>query len=308
MSASPAMLWQTFYSEYRTSSPGQSAGGQTDTLRVLHPGQLSETWNAYPLHPAGNVSFPGSPVLVRSSADRAGNSLNLDVTPFSDNQPGHLGAGLVVDIPGKTSQVSGSYAVYQDGAKIASGNAVKATGGFGDVQVHAPLSGKPSLVKFVLTASRASAQYPQSATSHDVWTWHTRPQAGATIPAPWLCDFSGLPAKDRQCAVQPMITLGYHVAGLGPDGTTAPGKQSVAITAGHIQLAPRIPVATASVQVSIDGGKTWQPAEVTSPGVGRFVASFTAAGGAAVSLWVTARDSAGNGLSETILGAYRTSS
>jgi hypothetical protein len=175
--------------------------------------------------------------------------------------------------------------------------------------VHATLGSKPSLVRFVLTASRASAPYPLSATSHDVWTWHTSPQPGATIPAPWLCDFAvGPAAKDRQCAVQPMITLGYHVAGLGLDGATSPGKQSVVITAGHIQLAPRIPVATASVQVSIDGGKTWQPAEVTSQGAGRFLASFTAAGGAAVSLRVTARDSAGNGLTETILGAYLTSS
>jgi hypothetical protein len=88
----------------------------------------------------------------------------------------------------------------------------------------------------------------------------------------------------------------------------AHGKQSVSITAGHIQLAARIPVAGAAVQVSVDNGSTWQPAEVKSLGAGRFLASFTAAGGATVSLRVTARDSAGNSLSETIPGAYRTSS
>lgn len=310
VSASPRMLWQTFYSEYRTISAGQTPGGQTGAFRLLRGGQrLTQTWGAYPLHPGTNVSLPDTGLfLVRSSAARAGNNLSLDVTPFSDNQPGHLGDGLAVPFPGKVHQVSGSYAVYQNGVKIAGGNAVKATGGFGDVQVSAALSPKPSLIKFVLSASRASAQYQLSATSRDVWTWHSRPEPGATIPAPWLCDFAAVPpGQDRHCAVQPMMTLGYSVAGLGPDGATKPGQQAVTITAGHIQLAQRTPVTGAGVQVSLDGGRTWQPAKVQSLGGGVFRATFTAPPSAKVSLRSTARDSAGDGLTETILAAYQTS-
>jgi len=245
---------------------------------------------------------------VRSSAARAGNDLSLDVTPFTDNQPGHIGAGLSVPFPGNVNDVSGSYALYQDGVKIAHGSAVKATGGFGDVQVSAALAAKPSLIKFVLSTSRASAQYHLSATSRDVWTWHSQPEPDATIPAPWLCDFAPVPpAKDRHCAVQPMMTLGYSVAGLGPDGATKPGRQAITITAGHIQLAPRTRVTKAGVQVSFDGGKTWTQAKAHPLGGARFGVTFTAPASAQVSLRSTARDSAGNGLTETILGAYQTS-
>jgi hypothetical protein len=308
VSTSPPMLWRTFYSEYQTIKAGQTPGGQADAFRLLHAGQrLTQTWGAYPLHAGSNVSIPGTGVLVRSSAARTGNTLSLDVTPFSDNQPGHLGDGLAVPFPGKPRQVSGSYAVYQNGAKIAGGNAVKATGGFGDVQVSAALAAQPAVIKFVLSASRASAQYHLSAASHDVWTWHSRPEPGATVPKPWLCNFAaGQPGQDRHCAVQPMMTLNYRVAGLSPRGSTGPGHQAVTVTAGHIQLAPQVPVTQAAVQVSFDGGKTWQRVEVRPLGGGRFRATFTAPPSAQVSLRTITRDAAGNGLTETILNAYQT--
>jgi hypothetical protein len=309
ISAGPAMLWRTSYSEYRTVAAGQAPGGQTSAARLLHAGQrLTRTWGALPLHPAPNVVFPHTgALLVRSSATRAGNELSLDVTPFSDNQLGHTGAGLIDEFPGKINDVSGSYALYQNGTKIAGGDAVRATGGFGDVQVSAALAARPSLIKFVLSASRASAHYHLSATSRDVWTWHSRPEPGATIPAPWVCNFaSGAPATDRRCAVQPMMTFRYHVAGLGPDGATTPARQAITLTAGHIQLAPRTPVTRASVHVSFDGGKTWTQAQVRPLGGGRFGVTFTAPASAQVSLRSTARDSAGNGLTETILDGYKT--
>jgi hypothetical protein len=61
------------------------------------------------------------------------------------------------------------------------------------------------------------------------------------------------------------------------------------------------------VQVSLNGGKTWQAARVTAAGAGRFDVTFTAPRSAQVSLRVTATDRAGNSLAETILRAYRTS-
>ena len=303
LSASPAMLWQSFYSAYRAISAGQTPGGQTSAFRLLHPGQqLTQTWGGYPLHPGPNVSFPGSPILVQPSADRARNTLNLDITPFSDNQPGDTGDGFDVPFPATVNQVSGSYAVYQNGVRIAGGGAP-----VGDIAlpVSAALGTAPALVKFVLTASRASSQYRLSATSSDVWTWHSRPQPAASIRAPWLCSFAtGL---SRQCAVQPMITLDYQVARLGLDGAACPGRQVIAITAGHIQLAPSIPVTRLQVQVSLNGGKTWQRAQVRPASPDRFGTTFTAGRSALVSLRVTAMDSAGNGLTETILNAYATS-
>jgi hypothetical protein len=101
--------------------------------------------------------------------------------------------------------------------------------------------------------------------------------------------------------------LDYRVAGLSQRGGTGPGPQTITVTAGHIQLAPQIPVSQAGVQVSFDGGKTWQPAQVRALGGGRFRATFAAPPSAQVSLRSTAGDSAGDGLTETILNAYQTS-
>ena len=102
------------------------------------------------------------------------------------------------------------------------------------------------------------------------------------------------------------MTLGYRVAGLSQHGSTRPGRQAVTVTAGHIQLAPQVPVTLAGVQVSFDGGKTWQRAQVRPLGGGRFRATFTAPPSARVSLRSTAHDAAGNGLTETILNSYQT--
>jgi hypothetical protein len=304
LSASPAMLWQSNYSAYRAITAGETPGGQTSAFRLLHAGQqLTQTWGQYPLHPGPNVSFPGTSLIaVEPSADRAGNTLNLDITPFSDNQPGDTGDGWDVPFPATVNQVSGSYAVYQNGVRIAGGNAPVGATALG---VSAALGSAPALIKFALTASRASSQYRLSATSSDVWTWHSAPQPAATVPAPWLCSYrTGL---NRQCAVQPMITLAYQVARLGLDGEACPGRQAIAITAGHIQLAPSLPVTRLQAQVSLNGGKTWQPAQVRPAGPDRFGATFTAGPSALVSLRVTATDSAGNSLTETILNAYGTS-
>ena len=86
-----------------------------------------------------------------------------------------------------------------------------------------------------------------------------------------------------------------------------PGRQAIAITAGHIQLAPSTPVTRLQAQVSFNGGKTWRQAQVRPAGPGPFGATFTAGPSALVSLRVTATDSAGNTLTETILNAYATS-
>jgi hypothetical protein len=308
LSAKPATLWQSEYLEYRAVFPGHTAGGQTAPFRLYRAGQhLTRTWNQYPLHPGTNVALPGTrAILVRSSADRAGNTINLDLTPFSDNQ-GHEGSGLGIEIPGTVDHVSGSFALYQNGKKIAGGNAVTATGGYGDLHVSAALSPKPSLITFVVGASRAGKQYPLSAVSRDIWTWRSRPEPGATVPAPWLCDLAAVPpSADRHCAVQPLLTLNYQVTGLTAGGTARPGRQAITITAGHIQLAPSPGVTRASQAVSFDGGKTWHPARVARLPGGRFRAVFTAPPDALVTLRTSAADAAGGSITETITGAYRT--
>ncbi len=297
LSGGTPTLWDSSYLAYQTIGKGQTPGGQTDTTRLVRGGEhLMQNWNEYPLHPAAEVTLPGNQFAYPSAA-RQGNWLSLDMTPFSDNQPGHLGDGYDIPIPGKTSQVSGAYALIQNGVVIAHGNAVK-TGGV----VGARVSTRPSKLQFVLSASRASTHYRLSPASVDEWTWHSRPEPGARVPAPWICPFGG-----RRCAAQPLITLDYAVAGMGLTGTAPAGPQAITVTAGQAQPAAGPAVTSASAQISLNGGRTWRRARVRALGHGRFRVTFTAPRSAQVSLHVTARDAGGGSLSEYILRAYRTS-
>jgi hypothetical protein len=283
LSAGPSVIWQSGY-----TSPD---GGQADGPRSYRAGQqLTRDWGAYPLHPqpdlqtlhglAATAFFPARP-----SAFRTGNTLHLDVTPFSDSDPGHLG-------PGYAAGAAGSYAVYQNGTRIARGNPARQ---ISPVQVSA----RPSLIRFTLTARRPGPASRLSAASTTTWTWHTRRRPAATVPPAWSCD--GV----QRCAVQPMMTLDYHIAGLALDGTTAAGRQVISLDVGHIQLGGHARVTRVTARVSFTSGRSWRPATITPLGHGHFRITFTGRRGAYVTLRTNATDAAGNSITETIQHAYQ---
>jgi hypothetical protein len=297
--ARPASLWSVSYWEY-----GVAVGGQYGAFRLLHAGeQLTEEWNRYPLHAAPNVLLPGSrEIFDVPSAIRAGNMLSLQIIPFSDNTYGHLGTGFSTGLT-SNYKVSGRYAIYQDGVRIAGGNAVQAARGMNDLDVQARLSPRPSVIKLVLIASRASRSFPLSAASRDVWTWPSRPEPRATLTAPWICRLTRT-GVDEHCAVQGMLTLRYFVAGLSPSGTTTPGRQQIILTVDHLAEARSSRISAVRAQVSFTGGRTWQQANVQPEGPARFSVAF-AGSPSLVTLRVTARDAAGDTITETLPAAYR---
>lgn len=101
-----------------------------------------------------------------------------------------------------------------------------------------------------------------------------------------------------------MMTLRYQVARMSMTGSAPAGRQVIRLQAGHLQLARAAHVATVSVQVSLNGGRTWQQAHLTGRR-GSYTATFTAPAGARVSLRTAAADAAGGRISETILSAYQ---
>ena len=234
LSAGPRMLWQT-----ETAGP-DFLGGQAGPIRSYRAGQqVSADWNRYPLHPEPSLATHGvtGAVPVLPSASRAGNVLTLDIAPFGDSAPGHVAGPL----SGFGFPAAGRYALFQNGRKIASGNAARAARGFADLLLTARLSPRPSVVRFTLTATRASKQFALSATSSDVWTWRSRPDTRSAVPAPWICGLTAarLPRPGRHCAVQGMLTARYRVAGLGLDGTARPGGQQIGLDISRLQLAAR---------------------------------------------------------------------
>ena len=277
------------------------AGGQSAALERYAAGQtVPDDWNAAPLHAGTNKNLIGAANLFAEipSASRSGNTLTLDVTPFSDNQPGHLGSGFEGGIFGATGKVTGSYEIDQNGKKIAGGNAALTSS---DLYAQARLSAKRSVIKFAVSASRTGRAYGLPASSRTVWTWPSARQAGTAPPAGWFCP------GGQTCVVQPMMTLEYSVPGLRLNESASPGRQVLDFSAAHLQLAAPAAVTRATVQVSQNGGKTWRTVAVAPTGPGRFRATFSDKWAGAVSLRVTAADSAGSQIKETILSAYKVS-
>ncbi len=294
-SAGTLQAWSSFYVEFLSSF----TGGLSGPFQVLSPAtQVAEDWNAYPLHPQPDVQLlpPSLGALLAQlpSAFRVGNTLSLFTTPFSDNTPGNLGfSGYFAG----SAPVTDSYAVYQNGVRIAHGNPAS---GIGPVR----LSPKPSALKFVLTAGRFGPTYPLSSASSTSWNWRSAPRPGAKVPPSWFCGSTNTFRLLRSCAVQPLMTVDYHVQGLQQDGRAPDGPQLIDLAFGHLQLASATTVTGASAQFSYNDGQTWQAATVTPLAGGRFRMAFTAPGGVDVTLRVHARDAAGGAITETILRAY----
>jgi hypothetical protein len=303
LSANHSLIWSDQY--FQQAAVFIASGGQTDAGRIFTPGErVTENWGGFPLHTAPDVNLIGaqSPQPVTVSAARAGNQVGLYVTPFSDNTPGDTGSGYA---PIPHVKFSGRYEIDENGKKIAGGGVVPHSKhefriGFGTAVRVSP---KPSVIRFLLTAQRRGSAYPLSSASRTVWTWHSAHEAGHEVPQGWVCPAS----VSRSCAAEPMMTLRYAIAGLTLRGTTPAGRQTLHVTAGHLQLVKAIPVTSASVSVSFDGGKTWHPATVTGHN-GNYTAAFTAPAAAQVSLRTSASDGAGGSITETLANAYQISS
>jgi hypothetical protein len=159
-----------------------------------------------------------------------------------------------------------------------------------------------------VTASRLGSRYLLSPSSSTTWTWRSRRAPAARVPAPWHCrtGASATAELTRQCTVQPMLTLKYQVVGMNITGSTAPGRQVIDLTVGHIQLARGAAITGARMQVSFDDGTTWHAAQVAATGHGHFRISFTAPARAFVTLRTSATDQAGGSIAETITRGYTT--
>lgn len=291
--AAPKILWQN----QTWTNLFQFSGGETDDLRVYQPGQhQSQDWNRYPLHPAQDTTLGGLSAVfpTLTSAARLGNELELYQTPWSDNQFGHLGGGFYGN---GNAATTGSYTIDQNGQRIAHGSAL-------DGIPFLKLSAKPSTITYTLHASRSGGGFQLSPSSTTVWTWRSRRRPAATVPKAWFCNYDNQFRPLRACAVQPLLTLQYLVRGQALDGRTHPGRQTVSLQAGHIQLGGPAAITGATAQVSFNDGDSWTPATVTAHGGGRFTITYSAPAGVDVSLKVSASDAHGGSITETLIRGY----
>jgi len=302
LTAGPGIQWTAFY--FLLNHEG--LGGQFDVWRAIPAAKrVIQNWNAYPLHEGYNYDLVGTSNLSPwvPSASRAGDTLTLDLNPYSDSVPGHTGVG------GEPLN-GGNYQIDENGKQIAAGNTRRRHGLFGEFGTHVTLSPRPGVVRFALSVALTGPRAPKlSAVDQTVWSWRSARQPGATLPVGWTClpTGRGIVHPVRSCAAEPMMTLGYGVAGLELNGSAPAGRQVLHLSVGHIQLAKAAAVTKASVSVSFDGGKTWHPARVSGH-AGHYTAVFTAQAGALVTLRTHATDAAGGSVTETITSAYQAAS
>jgi hypothetical protein len=138
------------------------------------------------------------------------------------------------------------------------------------------------------------------------WVFRSAPDpAAGKLPGHEQCP----PIPSQGCSYLPLLFIGYDLA-LNHDGQAQAGQSfPVTFTVTHQQGEAPPSGLSATVSASFDNGKTWTtPQAASSLGSGRFTVKIQqpALSGTSgfVSLRVTARDGAGDTVTETLIKAY----
>ncbi|WP_371661902.1 S8 family serine peptidase [Streptomyces sp. NBC_00280] len=209
----------------------------------------------------------GSP--YQQGAERIGDSILAMVPLFSDGG-GNLGA----------SMVTGGFTRLESGGRIlAEGPATE--------WLSTEVPAASAAYRLTVEASRSAADTSTSTKVAGVWTFTSaRPASGTTARLP-MSTVRFAPALSLRGTAPAGGTLTVPLKLSGPAAATGQ-------------------VATLTVKVSFDGGRTWKPLTVTTAATGtRSVSVKHPATARAVSFLVDLKDKGGNTTRETITNAYR---
>jgi hypothetical protein len=293
----------------------------------VHPGQqVTEVWNKEPLVPGpalavGNgfglagQSFQTGPFPAACTACRQDDNAFLSLTDWGDSDPGHYGIDSSYYVPAYNdlpwADVFNQMDFYRDGMLTVTSK--------GSCFLPIVGSGKPGcsmapqgldLPLLPRPASyRLDWSYPRggdpAAVTDTVWDFTSAPASGTPLSGNLQC----APDPARGCTFLPLLFLTYDLALNQANRATAGGPFQISFTVEHQQgQAPPAGV-SAIVSASFDNGTTWTaPVAATSRGGNRFTATIqqpplSSTSGFA-SLRVTAKDGAGNTVTQTIIKAY----
>lgn len=146
---------------------------------------------------------------------------------------------------------------------------------------------------------------------HTEWEYTSGRPAEDTAPEarPCLGEMFGLDATPQPCRPEPLIFLQYDLE-LGLDNTLPANRaETVQITGYYQQLDNPPTVTELTLEVSLDGGDTWQQVPTSASADSTFRATIahpalSAEAGDVVSLRVNATDDQGNTVTQTIPHAY----
>jgi hypothetical protein len=266
-----------FASEVDDGSRAYSAGstGTVDWLRgAIAPGVMADT--------------PGNGFWT-CAVCRTSGTLSVDLAPALDSTPGHAGS---VTIPAKGH--AARFRIYRNGKLIDDENDV--TGG----TFTAPA--RTATYRLVDTVQRAQDGFAGSTTSTVDVSFSSAAGVGGKLPAGWDCGATGSGACTIPAMLQANVPLATDLTGHLPAGPSV-----TSFTVGHIQGAPSSAIRSAALQLSFDGGRTWHPAPTFAEGGGRFRAVLSnpeSQVGHRVGVRVTATDTLGGSLTQTVANAY----
>lgn len=253
------------------------------------------TWNKAPLTPrlvesAGLFGPPTCPACI------VGDALSVMAHPFTDSSPTHIG---FPDPPSDAPRTSTSWTIALDGAVAASGGDLLAA------VVGGASTAKELSVGYTTDGRVGGAKTP----SHTVTRW-TIPLAAARSlpPSGWQCWTLTGPAGDpSSCRVLPLISLRYELP-TDLSGTIPAGATRARLLVSHVDASHPISVSTPTMQVSFDGGSTWQLARVVAEGSGNFTVTWTTpaltTAPRPAMLKVTVTDAVGGRFSELVTSAF----
>jgi hypothetical protein len=245
----------------------QAAGmGGTDRIVTLQPGQRYDIgWNKAVSGPS--LRFPG-PFPALPFAARAGNVMAFNLPLFSDS------SGIPREVLNQFGETTGSISLYDNG----------------------------NLVGTQPSPSQAGFRVPREAGNY-------RLSVDATLTADWWPLSTKVSATwgFRSGATDSVQALPLLTARFDPSvdiRDRAPGGGGFSFPAFVARQGDEHPVvASFTVDVSYDDGKTWQPATVTPTG-DHFTVGVNHPATGFASLRATATDADGNSVEQTIIRAY----
>ncbi len=287
---------QSYFAELGRAPDEGFAGLQPGDLPSFTGGQqVWRTWGHGPLAP--QVGQFHGPNLCFACV--AGTSMGIGFNgDFTDSAPETSG---YYEVPfGYPNPTVENVTVYRDGRQIAQ-----------EPSVGAWLSDIPQQVDtyravFDVDASGISS-VSQATKTHTDLTFVYNPAADPhlTLPPADSC-YEGF-SDPTSCRILPMLNLNYQ---LSTDGSNTGHAVSVlSLTVGHESYdgqGSQAPATSAKVEVSFDGGATWTPAATVPTGRNHYLAIWPDSGakGSMPSLRVTATDSIGGSITQTITNAY----
>jgi len=288
-------------------------------IQQIEPGQeISQAWAKGPPVPApaaAPVSAAGaagafglSPNAPAARADGAGQAGNLLLTvcaacrqddngmlyllPFGDSAPSHYAE----DFAG-TSRVR----FYRNG-RLALTSAATFDGQLNPFALNLAMLPGPAAYRLDWFQAQPGNRGGYNDTE---WTFRSGP-GGARRPA---ADGECAPDPARGCSLLPLLFVNYKLA-LNFDSQAKAGRPfRIALRISHQQHETAPSGLSATVSASYDDGRTWtRPRAAAGHGGGNFSATISQpplpATTGFVSLRVTARDRAGNSVTQTIIRAY----